>query len=462
MIAAYSLIYRENCMTTPMDRFFKVTEAGSTLRREVRAGITTFLAMAYILFVNPQILSKAIMIPGVDNVQAQILTATALAAAFGSMMMGVVANYPIAVAPGMGLNAYFTYTVVLGHGIAWQTGLGAVFVSGIVFLMLSVSGLREAVINGIPLSLKRATAAGIGLFLAFIGATSSGLVVPRPVTYLGLGDITSPSVMLALGGLVVMSVLLARKTPGAMIIGVTIISILAIAFGLPVYGGKVFSGFDHGVINLPVWPKDLIFSFDLSGAMQLGVMTIVFTFLFVDFFDTAGTLIGLAEKAGFADKDGRIPRAGQVFATDALATSIGALLGTSTTTAYIESAAGIEEGGRTGLVAVVVSLLFLLSLFLWPLASAVPACATAPAMIILGAMMMESLGRLDWKEYRESIPAFLTMIGMPLTLSIANGITLGIVSYVMIHILSGKTKSMHPVMYVLAAVLAFKVCAFGG
>ena len=425
-----------------LDRYFQVSSAGSTVSTEIRAGFTTFFAMSYILFLNPQILSQAIYLSEESNTIAQLMAATALASAFGCILMGFFARYPIAVAPGMGLNAYFVFSVVIGRGVSWKVALGAVFVSGIIFLMLSLSGIREAVINGIPIVLKRAVGAGIGMFLAFIGLTSAGFVVAKESTIVGLGDVTGAPVLLMMVGLIVAVVLSIRKVQGSLFISIMVVSALAVFLGLPVYSGKPFAGLSGSFASFPVLPFDLIGSMDLGGAMRLDMMGVVFTFLFVAFFDTAGTLIGLAEKTGISDPDGRIPRASQVFTTDALATIVGALLGTSTTTAYIESAAGIEEGGKTGLVAIVVGVLFLLSLFLWPLASMVPAAATAPALIILGAMMMESTTKIVWNDYKDGVPAFLTMIAMPLTWSISTGIAIGVISYVLIRVLIGRTKEI--------------------
>ncbi len=443
-------------MTSIISKWFGISEAKTTISREIRAGLTTFLAMAYILVVNPQILSPAIIIPGVSDVSAQLVSATAISAALGSILMGLFAGLPIALAPGMGLNAYFTYTAVLGQGLAWQTALGAVFVSGVVFLILTVSGLREAIINAIPLSIKRAIGAGIGMFLAMIGFQSGGLITSNPSTMIGLGNLTSPAPLLAIGGLILTGSLLVRKVPGAILIGICVVSFLAVSFGLPVYSDKPFTGFENGLVSLPVWPRDLFGAFNLRGALDISVVGVVFTFLFVAFFDTAGTLIGLSEVAKFTDQEGRIPRASQAFAADATATTLGAIIGTSTTTVYMESAAGIEDGGRTGLVAVVTGLLFLISLFFWPLASAVPAAATAPALIILGAMLMEPVARIDWKDLNESIPAFVTMIGMPLTFSIANGISLGILSFVLVSVMSQRARKVHPIMYGILVVLVIK------
>jgi AGZA family xanthine/uracil permease-like MFS transporter len=440
-------------MAATVLKWLGFNKAETSVPRELRAGLTTFMAMAYILFINPKILAPAFVIPGAENIQTQLLSATAIAAAFGSILMGFLARMPIALAPGMGLNAYFTYTVVLGHGLSWQTALGAVFVSGVVFLILTLSGLREAVIQAIPLSIKRASSAGIGMFLALIGLQAAGVVVHNPATMIGLGTMHSAGVLLSLFGLVLTAALLLRRVAGAILIGMTVVSLVAISFGLPVYEGKEFVGFTNGILQMPVWPVDLIGALDVRSAMDLNHLGIVFTFLFVAFFDTAGTLLGLTEVAKFSDQEGHIPRASQAFATDAVATVFGAMMGTSTTTAYMESAAGVEDGGKSGLVAVTTGILFLLALFMWPLASAVPAVATAPALIIVGSMLMESVGRIDWKDLRQALPAFLTMVGMPLTFSIASGISLGILSYVLISALSNKARDVHPVMYGLAVVL---------
>ena len=438
-----------------IDHLAGLSAAGTTISREFWAALTTFLAMAYILFVNPQILGAAINIPGSTNVAAQLLSATALAAAFGSILMGLLAQLPIALAPGMGLNAYFTYTVVLGQGIPWPTALGAVFISGIVFLLLSVSGVREAIVNAIPLSIKRASGAGIGMFLGLLGLQAGGIVIANPSTMIGLGNLGSPRALLALGGLVVIAALLARRVPGAILLGILLVSVVAVILRLPVYDGKVFTGFSS-IANLPVWPRDLFGALDLRGALRANLSGVVVTFLFVAFFDTAGTLLGLAEAAGFTDTAGRMRRAGAAFSTDAIATSVGALCGTSTTTAYMESAAGIEDGGKTGLVAIFTGLLFLISLFFWPLAAAVPAAATAPALLIVGAMLIEAAGRIDWRDHCESIPALVTMIAMPFTFSIANGISLGIITHVLISLLGGRWREVHPVMYLLAVILGIR------
>lgn len=430
--------------------FFGLKRAKVSARSEFRAGTTTFLAMSYILFVNPSILGTAIDFEGAGP---QLLTATALAAAFGTLLMGLWARLPFALAPGMGLNAYFTYTVVIGQGIAWQTALGAVFISGLLFLIISLSGLRSALMEALPLSLKLAVTAGIGGFLTMIGLTGGGMVVDHPVTLVALGDLREPTPLLCALGLLIIAVLTARQVKGAILWGILVTAIVAIVSGAPVFGGTAFGGFDQGIIRLPVLPTDLFLAMDLKGAVALGAVSVIFTFLFVDFFDSVGTLVGLSEKANMLDPDGGPAHGRAAFGVDALATSFGAALGTSSTTAYIESAAGIEDGGRTGLTAVTTAGWFLLSLILWPLASAVPAAATAPALIMIGAMMMAPLARIDWQDPGCSIPALLTLMGMPLSYSITNGISLGIVSYCLIQIGMGKLRTLHPLMLVLTALL---------
>ena len=336
-----------------LDRYFGITATGSTVPRELRAGLTTFLTMSYVLFVNPQVLGGAIT--GIDDAFAKLLIVTALAAAFGSLLMALVARYPFAQAPGMGLNAYFAYTVVLGQKIPWQTALGAVFVSGLLFVLLSVLGVRQAVVRAIPNALKFAVTAGIGMFLAFIGLKNAGAIVANPATFVALGSLLAPPVLIALFGLVVTSALLVRRVPGAIVFGIAAATLLAIVTRAPVYPGPhdalvPFAGFPHGAVALPVWPGGLIGALDVRAALSLGAAAIVFTFFFVDFFDATGTLVGLASRAGYLDENGDMPRARRTFASDGLAAMAGALLGTSTTTAYIESAAGIAEGDRKSVV----------------------------------------------------------------------------------------------------------------
>jgi AGZA family xanthine/uracil permease-like MFS transporter len=445
--------------TSFLERWFGIAASGSTLAQEARAGLTTFLTMSYILFVNPAILGQAIHVP---NAFGQLLFATAMASCIGSIVMGVFARYPFALAPGMGLNAYFTYSVCLAQKIPWQTALGAVFVESIIFLFLSFGGVRQAILNGIPSSIKFATTAGIGLFLALIGLENSGIVAASPATLVTLGHLGSARALITLFGLVLTSVLLIRKVPGAILYGIVAATVVAIASGAPVFDGPdgkliPFPGLDGAPIQMPVWPRDLFLHMDVSGALKMGLLSIVFTFLFVEILDTAGTLIGLATKAGFIKGDGSLPRANEAFVADAVATGAGAILGTSTTTAYIESAAGIEEGGRTGLTAVVTGLLFGVSVFAWPLVKCVPFAATAPALILVGAMMAENLARMNLEQYDELIPGFLTVIMMPFTYSIANGVSFGIISYTILKGLTGRWRDLHPVTIALAAIL---VCRY--
>jgi adenine/guanine/hypoxanthine permease len=439
-----------------MDAYFGIARAGSTVPRELRAGLTTFLTMSYVLFVNPQVLGSAIT--GVENEFAKLLVVTALAAAVGSALMALVARYPFAQAPGMGLNAYFAYTVVLGQKIPWQTALGAVFVSGVLFVLLSVLGVRQAVVRAIPNALKFAVTAGIGMFLAFIGLKNAGAIVANPATFVALGPLLSPPVLIALFGLIVTSALLVRRVRGAIVYGILAATLLGIVTHAPLYPGPhgalvPFAGFPNGVVAVPVWPSGLVGALDVRGALSLGAAAIVFTFFFVDFFDATGTLVALASRAGYLDANGDLPRARRTFASDGLAAMAGAVLGTSTTTAYIESASGIAEGGRTGLTALAVAVLFLLATLLWPLAGVIPAAATAPALIVVGALMLDGLRNVAWDDYSVSIPVFLTMVAMPLTFSIANGVSFGVISYAAIKLLSGRAREVAPLLYVVAALL---------
>lgn len=438
-----------------LDRFFGIRSAGSTVPRELRAGLTTFLTMSYVLFVNPQVLGNAIP---VQNGFAKLLVVTALAAAIGSLLMGLLARYPFAQAPGMGLNAYFAYTVVLGQKIPWQTALGAVFISGALFVILSLLGVRQAIVRAIPMHLKVAVTAGIGLFLAFIGLKNAGLIVADPATFVTLGTLRSASAGIAIFGLLVTAVLLVRRVQGAILFGIVAATLLGIVTRAPLYPGPhgallPFAGFPSGIVALPIWPAGLVGALDLRGAVGLGLAAVVFTFFFVDFFDATGTLVGLANKAGVLDASGDLPRARETFVSDGLAAMIGAALGTSTTTAYIESASGIEEGGRTGLTATTVAVLFVLATLLWPLAGAIPAAATAPALIVVGALMLDGLRSVAWDDIAVSIPVFLTIVAMPLTFSIANGVSFGVISYAAIKLLSGRGKEVDLLMYVVAALL---------
>ncbi len=421
--------------------FFKLAEHGTTVRREVLAGLTTFLTMAYITFVNPQILSTT----GMDF--GAVFVATCVAAAVGTLIMGLYANFPIALAPGMGLNAFFAFTVVGTMGYSWQTALGAVFISGVLFVILSVLPVRAWLINSIPKTLKMAISAGIGLFLAIIALQNAGIVADHPATLITLGDIKAPGALLAALGFVLMIVLDFRKVPGAVIIGILAVTALGVLFGVSEW---------HGLVSLPPDPSPTLLQLDIGAAFELGILTVVFTFLLVDLFDTAGTLVGLAHRAGMLDEKGHLPGVGKALMADSTATVAGALMGTSTTTSYIESAAGIKVGGRTGLTAVVVAVLFLLTLFFSPLAQTVPAYATAPALLYVACLMARGLAELDWEDVTEFAPAVITAIAMPFTFSIATGIGIGFITYAVVKVVSGKWRECPPAVVVIAVLFAIK------
>jgi AGZA family xanthine/uracil permease-like MFS transporter len=370
-----------------------------------------------------------------------------IAAAIGTAIMGLYANYPVALAPGMGLNAYFTYGVVLGMGHSWQVALGAVFVSGVLFLILSVLPIREKIINSIPTSQKFAIGAGIGLFLGLIGLKNAGIVVDNPATLVALGKLTVPTVGMAILGFFIIAVLDHRKIPGAIMISILGVTVLGILFGLSPFGG---------IASAPPSLAPTLLQMDISGALSLGLLTIVFAFLMVDLFDTAGTLVAVAPRAGLLEPDGKLKRLGKALVADSTATIAGAALGTSTTTSYIESAAGIRVGGRTGLTAVVVAILFVLAIFFAPLAGSIPAYATAPALIFVACVMTSSLARIDWEDITEYLPAVITAVMMPFTFSIATGIGLGFITYVVLKALTGKGKDIHPVMAAVAIIFAIK------
>jgi len=424
-----------------LDSYFKLAEHHTNARTEVLAGLTTFLTMAYITVVNPAILADA----GMDF--GAVFVATCLAAALGTAIMGLYANYPIALAPGMGLNAYFAYAVVGGMGYHWSVALGAVFLSGILFIVLSLLPVREWIINAIPRGLKLAISAGIGLFLAIIALKNAGVVVDNPATLVTLGDPASWPVILSFCGFFVMVALDRLKVPGAVIIGILATTAAGLALGVSDW---------RGIASLPPNPMPTFLQLDIAGAMQVGLIAIVFTFLFVDLFDTAGTLIGLAHRAGMLDDQGRLPRLKKALLADSTATAAGALLGTSTTTSYIESAAGINAGGRTGLTALTVAALFLLALFFSPLAQTVPSYATAPALLFVACLMARGLVEIDWDDVTEAAPAVVTAITMPLTFSIATGMGIGFISYAAIKILSGKGAECPPAVYAIAALFLVK------
>lgn len=422
-----------------MDRYFGFEEYGTSYRQEIVAGITTFLAMAYILFVNPLILSDA----GMDS--GAVFTATALAAAIGTLVMGVVAKYPIALAPGMGLNAFFAYGVVLGMGIPWETALFGVFISGIIFIIITLTKIRETIINAIPEELKYAAAAGIGLFIAFIGLKNAGIIVDSKATLVELGKITSGAPLLAVFGVFITVIFMVRGYKGGIFYGMLITAAVGVFTGV----APSPDGFIGAIPSLePTFMA--AFSIDFSEVFTVGLLVVILTFLFVDFFDTAGTLYAVANQAGFI-KDNKLPRADKALLADSSATSIGALLGTSTTTAYIESSAGVAAGGRTGFTSVVTAVMFLLALFFSPLLVTfmMAPSITAPALIIVGILMSSSLSRIDWKKFEIAVPAFLTVITMPLTFSIATGIAMGFIMYPVTMVAKGKAKEVHPIMYVL-------------
>ncbi len=430
-----------------LDSFFKLSENGTDVRTEFLAGVTTFLTMAYIVFVNPAILK----ITGMDA--GAVLVATCLAAAVGTAIMGLYANYPFALAPGMGLNAYFTFGVVQGMGHSWQVALGAVFISGIIFVIISVTPIREWVINAIPRSLKMAISAGIGLFLGIIAMESAGLTVDHPATLVTLGDLTSPTVLLAVAGFFAMVILSALRIPGAMIIAILGVTFLGVVLGITE---------PKGIFSAPPSLAPTFLQMDIVGALDIGLFTIVFAFLFVDFFDTAGTLIGLAHRGGMLDADGRLPRLRKALLADSTATALGAAFGTSSTTSYIESASGINAGGRTGLTAMVVAVLFLLCLFLSPLAETIPSYATAPALMFVVCLMARGLAEINWDDITDVAPAVVTALAMPLTYSIANGIGFGFVTYAVVKLVSGRGKEVHPAVFVLALLFVAKYAFLGG
>ena len=424
-----------------LERLFHLSDNGTTVRTEVLAGTTTFLTMAYIIFVNPQILAAA----GMD--QGAVFVATCLGAAFGTLVMGLYANYPIALAPGMGLNAYFTYGVVLGMGHSWQVALGTVFVAGVVFVAISVTPVREWIIDNIPMSLKISISAGIGLFLAIIGLVNAGLVVDHPATLVALGDLTDPRVMLACAGFVLMVVLSAWKVPGAVLVPILGITAIASFSGLEPQGG---------VFSLPPSLAPTFLKMDVGSALDMALLPVIFIFLFVKVFDTSGTLIGVAHRAGFLDANGRLPRLRKALFADSSAAVVGATLGTSPVTSYIESASGIQAGGRTGLTAVVVAVLFLLALFLAPLAGLVPKYATAPALVFVACLMARGLSEIRWDDVTEAAPALVVAIGMPLTYSISTGIGLGFVTYALVKVMTGRIGEAGPAVMVLAALFLLK------
>jgi AGZA family xanthine/uracil permease-like MFS transporter len=436
----------------PLERIFRLAEHGTNVRTEVVAGLTTFMTMAYIIFVNPAILADA----GIPFDAA--LFATCVSAAAATLIMALAANYPFALAPGMGLNAYFAYTAVpfiaaaSGAEDAWKIALGAVFLSGCIFMVLTFTRIRVMIINAVPQAIKVGIAAGIGIFIAMIGLQDAGIIVANENTMVWLGNLKAPSTLLATFGLVFTAVLMARKVKGAILFGIVVTTVAGIVF-------KVIPVPDR-IVGIPDAGSTFL-ALDVGGALKIGLLNVVFVFLFIDLFDTMGTLVGVGERGGFM-VDGKLPKANRALFADAGGTLVGSVLGTSTVTTYIESAAGISEGGKTGLTAVVVAVLFLAFIFIGPAAEMVPKAATAPALIIVGSLMMAVISRVSWESPDEAIPAFLTMISVPLTFSIANGLAIGFISYPLIKAFSGRWKEVNVIVYVLAAlfVLRFAMLSF--
>ena len=421
-------------------RYFKFAENQTSVRQELLGGLTTFVTMAYIVVVNPQILAQAGM--PADGV----VFATCLAAAVATLVMGLYANYPIALAPGMSLNAYFTYSVCLAMHVPWQTALAVVFFSGVLFLVLTVTKVREQIVNGMPDCLKHATAAGIGMFIAFVGLRNAKLVVANSATFVGLGSFADKEVQTACFGLALTLILMARKINGAIFIGIIGTTVLGMLRGISSWPTTFFS-MPH--------PSSTFLKLDFRGALHLGFLEILFAFLFVDLFDNVGTLVGVCEQGGFI-KDGKIPRVGRVLLADSVGTIFGALTGTSTVTSYIESAAGVAAGARTGFSNIAVAGLFLLAMFCSPLATAIPAYATAPALILVGVLMSQSLAMVMWNDFSEALPAFITMLATPLTFSIATGLSLGLISYTVVKLASGKLKEINALVWILTALFILR------
>jgi adenine/guanine/hypoxanthine permease len=428
-----------------LDNFFKITERGSSVKTELLAGVTTFMTMAYILAVNPAILSAT----GMDA--RAVFTATALSALVATLVMALVAKLPFALAPGMGLNAFFAYTVVLGMGHSWQMALTAVFLEGIIFIILTLLNVREWIVNAIPMPLKHAISAGIGLFIAFIGLQNAGVIVNNDAILVSLGNLKSPPVYLMLAGVLISGVLLLLKVRGALLIGIFAITIAGIPLGVT----QIPEG--SSMVSAPPSIAPIFWQFDSSQVFTVDMLIILFTFLFVDMFDTIGTLVGVSDKAGMLDEKGNIPNAKAAFMADAIGTTAGAIMGTSTVTAYVESASGVAEGGRTGLTALSTAGMFLLALFFSPLFIMVPTAATAPALLIVGYFMMSPVLKINFESIEDGLPAFVTMIMMPLTYSIADGIVFGLLTYVLLQVLSGKFKQLSPMMLILAVLFILKL-----
>jgi AGZA family xanthine/uracil permease-like MFS transporter len=426
-----------------LERIFHLKENHTTVRTELIAGLTTFMTMAYILAVQPNILSTA----GMDR--NAVFTATALASIIAIMVMAFYANLPIALAPGMGLNAFFAYTVVIKMGYTWEMALTAVFIEGLIFVLLSFFRVREAIVNSIPMNLKHAISVGIGLYIALIGLTNAGVIVSNPSTLVSLGEVTDPRVLLTLSGIIITGILLVLRIKGALILGILITTVIGIPFGLTTLP-------EHGLFSTPPTVRPVFFKMDFGRIFSYDMLIVVFTFLFVDIFDTVGTLVGVCSKANLLDREGKVPRVRQALFADAIGTTTGAVLGTSTVTSYIESASGVMEGGKTGLTSFTVGLLFLVALFFSPLFLMIPSAATAPALVIVGLYMIGPIQKIDLEDYSESIPVFLTIILMPLAYSISEGITFGILSFVLLKVFSGRWKQVSLTLYILALFFILK------
>ena len=427
-----------------LDRFFKISENKSTLKTEIIAGITTFMTMVYILAVNPSILAEA----GMDK--NALFTATALSAVIATLVMALVAKLPFALAPGMGLNAFFAFTVVQGMGYSWQFALTAVFLEGIIFILLTAFNIRELIVNAIPINLKHAVSVGIGLFIAFIGLKNAGIVVDNPSNLLALGNMKSATVLVGLFGILITGILLIKKIKGAILIGILTTTVIGIFVGVTVIPEN------FSAVSAPPSLEPILFQFDFSQVFTLDMLIVLFTFLFVDMFDTVGTLVGVASKSEMLDENGKIPRVKQALFADSIGTFFGAILGTSTVTTYVESAAGVAEGGKTGMTALTVALLFGLSLFFAPVFMIIPAAATAPALFLVGLMMITPILKINLNDFTEAIPAFFTIIMMPLTFSIAEGIVFGMLAFVFLKLLTGKYREINPIMYLIVLLFLIK------
>ncbi|OCL27729.1 guanine permease [Orenia metallireducens] len=445
-------------MASFLERTFKLSENKTDMKTEILAGITTFMTMAYILIVNPNILSAT----GMDK--GALFTATALAAVIGTLVMALMANYPFALAPGMGLNAFFAFTVAAKYG--WKMALTAVLVEGIIFIILTFVNVREAIFNSIPTNLKYAVSAGIGLFIALIGFQNAGIIKADPATYIALGDITHVTVVLAIIGVIITAILVVKQVKGAILVGIFAtyaLGIIAQLLGIYEVNPEImqFNLMPTTLYSAPPSISSIAFKFDFTKIFTLEFLAVIFAFLFVDLFDTIGTLIGVSSKAGYLNEEGKLPNIKQALFADAIATTTGAMLGTSTTTTYVESAAGVADGGRTGLTSFTTAVLFGLALLFSPIFLAVPSFATAPALIIVGFYMLDSVKHINFDDFSEGIPAFFTMIAMPFTYSISEGIVFGVVSYVVIKLFTGRSKDTHPLMYVLAVAFVLKYIFMG-